>query len=146
MSAHILFIRYNNLNQSIIDNYDLKLHITRTTNKGIYKGFIHVPQLAPSTTLRNNAIYKWKKLKFNKEEEHIMKNGKTGTWFDIYEIHFQHEMNTRTDFIKAYTRLKYHLDHGKSILAVCYCDNAYRCHRSLIHNKLLEDGYNSILQ
>lgn len=145
MSGQIRFCKYSDLNQSIVEDYDLKLHITRTTKKGIYKGFIHVPQLSPSTQLRDNAIYKWKKLKFNKEELYIMKNGKTGTWFDIYEIQFQKEMDSRSDFIKAYNRLKHHLDNGVNILAVCYCDDAYKCHRSLIHNRLILEGYNSIL-
>lgn len=145
MLGHIRFSSYSNLNQSLVNDYDLKLHITRTTNKGIYKGFIHVPQLSPSTKLRDIAIYRWKKLKFNKKELDIMKNGKTGTWFDIYEIQFETEMDSRADFMKAYNRLKYHLDNGVNILAVCYCDDAYKCHRSLIHNKLISEGYNSIL-
>lgn len=145
MTGHIKFMKFNDLNQDIIQNYDLKLHITRTTKKGIYKGFIHVPQLSPSKELRDMAIYRWKKLKFNKDELDIMKNGKSGTWFDIYEIYFKKEMDSRKDFLKAYIRLKQHLDNGVNILAVCYCEDAYKCHRSLIHNQLITEGYKSIL-
>lgn len=145
MSGHIRFMKFSDLNQDIIKDYDLKLHITRTTQKGIYRGFIHVPQLSPSKELRDNAIYRWKKLKFNKQELEIMRNGNSGTWFDIYQIYFEKEMDSRIDFIKAYNRLKYHLDNGVNILAVCYCEDAYRCHRSLIYNRLISEGYNSIL-
>lgn len=145
MSGQITFMKFSDLSNEIIDNYDLKLHITRTTNKGIYKGFIHVPQLSPSEQLRNTAIYRWKKLKFNKSELNIMKDGKSGTWFDIYEIEFKKEMNQRNDFIKAYNRLKFHLDNGVNILAVCYCNDPLKCHKSLIHDKLVSEGYPSIL-
>lgn len=145
MKGQITFISFSNLDSIDLSIYDLKLHITRTINRGIYKDFIHVPQLSPSRELRDKAIYKWKKLKFTNQELSIMKEGKSGTWFDIYEIAFINEMNTRNDFSKAYNRIKFHLDNGLNIVAVCYCEDSYKCHRSLIHSKLITEGYNSIL-
>lgn len=145
MKGHIRFMCFDELTLEITTQYELKLHITRDINQGIRRGFIHSPQLSPTTKLRNVAIYKWKKLNFTPKELEIMKNGETGTWFDLYTIEFKKEMQNRNDFIKAYNRLKFHLDNGVDILAVCYCRDPYKCHRSLIHNKLLEDGYKSIL-
>lgn len=145
MRGHIRFMCFYDLTSEITSEYELKLHITRDINQGIRRGFIHSPQLSPTTKLRNTAIYKWKKLIFTHQELDIMKNGKTGTWFDLYTIEFEKEMQNRSDFIKAYNRLKFHLDNGVNILAVCYCKDLYKCHTSLIHNRLIADGYKSIL-
>lgn len=144
--GEVLFTSYESLTPELISNYDIKLHITRDVNKGIRRDFIHVPQLSPSRELRNKAIYKWKKLKFTNKEIEFLKNSPTGTWFDLYEPEFQKQMNTDLDFQKCFNRIKEHLDNGKKIIAVCYCVDKYKCHRKIIHEQLIKEGYNSILQ
>ena len=143
MKGKIVFTCFDEINKELLDKYDIKLHITRYINKGIYRDCIHVPQLAPSESLFSVTMKRWKKLNFTKDELDIIKNGETGTWFDLYKEAFIKEMNTRIDFKKNYNRLKEHLDNGKNIIAICYCSDYKRCHRYLIHQALLEDGYNS---
>ena len=113
-------------------------------DKGLLKDFIHVPQLAPSNELFNKTMYKWKKLKFTKKEREIIKSGKTGTWLDLYVPEFNSEMNTREDFIKCYNKIKEHLNNGKNIIAVCYCEDKDKCHRKIISDRLKSEGFNSI--
>lgn len=146
MKGHIRFMCFYDLTPEITQNYEIKLHITRDINQGMRRGFVHVPHLSPSTSLRNKAIYKWKKLIFTKEEQELLKNGETGTWFDLYKPKFKSEMNTSNDFKKAYNRIKFHLDNGTNILAVCYCRDPYKCHRYIIHEDLINEGYTSILE
>lgn len=126
------------------DDFDIKLHITRHKNKGILKDFTHVPQLAPSNELFNKTMYRWKKLKFTKKEQEIIKSGETGTWLDLYIPEFNNEMDTREDFIKCYNRIKEHLINGKNIIAVCYCEDKDKCHRKIISDRLKSEGFNSI--
>lgn len=125
------------------DDFDIKLHITRHKNKGLLKDFIHVPQLAPSNELFNKTMYKWKKLKFTDKEREIIKSGETGTWLDLYVPEFNNEMDTREDFIKCYNRIKEHLNNGKNIIAVCYCEDKDKCHRKIISDRLKSEGFNS---
>lgn len=128
------------------NEFDIKLHITRHVNKGILKDFIHVPQLAPSNELFNKTMYKWKKLKFTNEELEIMKSGKTGTWLDLYIPEFNKEMDNREDFIKCFNRIKEHLNNRKNIIAVCYCEDKDRCHRKIISDRLISEGFDSICE
>lgn len=131
-----------------MDLFDIKLQIVLSTKKGLLigKGFIHVPQLAPSEKLFNDAIYKWKKLKFTKKEKEEMIKGNTHTWWDLFEQRFIKESNERIDFKRAYKRLREHLDSGKNIILVCYCDNVKHCHRSIEGEMLVRDGYKVIFE
>ena len=126
------------------NDFDIKLHITRHKNKGLLTDFIHVPQLSPSNELFNKTMYRWKKLKFTEKEQEIIKSGETGTWLDLYIPEFNNEMDNREDFIKCYNRIKEHLNNGKNIIAVCYCEDKDKCHRKIISDKLVSEGYNSI--
>lgn len=145
--AKILFCSTSDIfEMEDIDQYDVKLQITRYTNKGLLTGFIQATGLAPSMELLNKTNHKWKKSQFTNAEREIMKTGKTRTWWDLYEIEFENEMNTRTDFQKNYNRLKELLDQGKNIIAACYCTEYEKCHRSLIAKRLKAEGYNVILQ
>ena len=145
IKGKILFTSFEDARKTIKDNeeFDIKLHITRHKNKGMLKDFIHVPQLAPSTELFNKTMYKWKKLKFTAKEKETMKNGKTGTWLDLYVPEFNNEMNTREDFIKCYNRIKELLNDNKNIIAICYCEDKNRCHRKIISDRLSLEGFNS---
>lgn len=140
----ILFTSFSDLDNVDISEYTKRLHITLYINKGKKIDFVHVPHLAPSESLFKNAMYKWQKLRFSKEEKEKMANGKTGTWFDLYEETFIKETNRR-DFKRAYNRLKELLDKGINIVAVCYCSNYRYCHRSIIAKMLKDEGYNVIL-
>lgn len=143
MQGSIDFVSFDDLDNLDLNKYDIKLHITLHTNKGIREGFIHCPQLAPSKALFNQTMYKWKKFKFGKNELKFLESGKTRTWFDLYEIAFNHEIENRVDMIKAINKLEYHLKSGKRILACCYCIDKFKCHRILLHSNLLSKGYNS---
>lgn len=124
-----------------VSAYDVKLQIVLSIKKGLLRGFTHVPHLAPSEDLYNIAMYKWKKLKFKKEEKEKMARGETGTWWDLYKERFISETKTRVDFRRAYKRLKQCLDNGDNVILVCFCENLQRCHRSIVGHMLEEDGY-----
>lgn len=145
-TGYIRFTSFENarsMQDDIEEIFDIKLHITLHQNKGLLKDFIPVPQLAPSKELFNKTMYKWKKLKFTNEERNIIKNGKTGTWVDLYEPAFIEEMNIREDFKKNYNRIKEHLKNGKKIIAVCYCEDENKCHRKIISDSLKAEGFDS---
>lgn len=141
----ILFTSFYDLDETDISEYEKKLHITLYTNKGKKVDFIHVPGLAPSESLFKNAMYRWQKLRFSKEEKEKLYNGKTGTWFDLYEEVFIKETN-RKNFKIAYNRLKELLDQGVNIVAVCYCRDYRFCHRSILAKMLKDEGYEVILR
>lgn len=143
--GEILFTSFESLETMDISKYDIKLQITLYTNKGLYSDFIQVPQLAPSKELFAKTMYRWKKVRFTKDEWKYMSEGTTGTWFDLYTRDFLYETSKRCDFKKAYNRLKEHLNNGKNIIAICYCSDYNYCHRSIIANMLIKDGYKVIL-
>lgn len=142
----ILFTSYNSVDDLDLSDYSVKLQIVRYTTKGIRAGFTHVPHLSPSEELFKKTMYGWKKLKFSQLEREKMYNGKTGTWYDLYEEDFIKETKTRVDFKIGYNRLKYYLDNGQNIVAICYCEDKNRCHRSIIAKMLIDEGYNVILK
>jgi Uncharacterized conserved protein len=129
-----------------LDKFDIKLQIVLSIKQGLKTGFIHVPHLAPSEGLYSVTMYKWKKLKFTKEEKERMRVGETGTWWDLYKERFIKEANESDKFKRAYKRLKEHLDSGRNIILICYCDDVTRCHRSIIGEMLVNDGYNVIFE
>lgn len=137
------FENARNIQSELDELFDIKLHITLYQNKGILKGFIAVPQLAPSKKLFDKTMYRWKKLKFTDAERELLKNGETGTWMDLYKAEFIEEMNTREDFKKAYARIKQHLKNNKRIIAICYCDDEDKCHRKIVSDSLKSEGFDS---
>ena len=142
----ILFCSTEDVFEEELDKYPVRLQITRYTKRGILTGFTHVNHLAPSESLLNQTNHKWKKLKYTEEERLLMKQGPTGTWWDLYVVRFEQEMQERLDFQAAYARLKELLDADTNIVCVCYCDNLHRCHRSLIAKRLQQEGYTVILK
>lgn len=146
LKGTILFTSYDSIDNLDLSDYEIKLQIVRFTSKGIKEGFTHVPHLSPSENLFRKTMYGWKKLKFTQKEKEKMINGKTGTWFDLYEEEFIRETKSRVDFKIGYDRLKYYLDNGKNIVAICYCDDKNKCHRSIIAQMLKNEGYNVILK
>lgn len=142
----ILFTSYNNVEELDISDYSIKLQIVRFTKKGIKHGFKHIPDLAPSEKLFQKAMYSWQKLKYTKDELEYMRHGKTGTWFDLYERDFYEEKKKDKKFKVAYDRLKYYLDRGVNIIAICYCEDFHKCHRFLIAKMLKDEGYTVILE
>lgn len=146
MKGKILFCSTEDVFNYNLDEYPIKIQITRYTKKGLLTGFIHAPGLSPSEDLLNKTNNKWKKLIFTDFEKEKMKKGATGTWWDLYKEIFSLEMNMRYDFILNYLRLKEHLDNGNNIIACCYCKEPNKCHRSLIANALKQDGYDVILK
>ena len=147
MKGKILFTSKNDADCINLDEYDIKLQIVRYINKGLKKDFIHVEQLSPSEELFSRTMYKWKKLIFTqKEKDYMFNKGLTHSWWDLYEYKFNKEIDEEVAFIKAYNRLKEHLDNGKSIIAICYCEDFRRCHRRLIAERLIKEGYEVILR
>lgn len=164
MNGKITFMSYEDALKLNQEKFDIKLQIVRFTKKGLINGFIHVPQLAPSEKLFKQTMYKWKKNNFSKVEYDFLRNGKTGTWFDLYEVAFLKELGIKIDLeieknipflkntfpvqdlIKSYNRIKEHLNNGKNIVAVCYCENYKKCHRYIIANQLIKDGYTVIIK
>lgn len=143
--GNILFASYNSIDEINLSKYNIKIQIVRCTSKGVKSGFIHVPHLSPSENLFKKTMYSWKKLKFSKEELCKMRQGKTGTWFDLYEEKFIKETKIRKDFKMGYNRLKYYLNNGVNIIAICYCDDKNKCHRSILASMLKKEGYEVIL-
>lgn len=141
MRGYVQLASFNDLDNYNLDKFKIKLQIVLSTKKGIKIDFIHVPHLAPSSNLYRNTMYKWKKLKFSQEEKEKMSKGKTGTWFDLYEEKFIEDSKVRNDFKRAYNRLKEHLEEGRNIILVCYCEDVYKCHRRIIGDMLVKDGY-----
>lgn len=141
MKGYVQLCSFEEAGNLNLDNFNVKLQIVLSIKKGLRTGFVHVPHLAPSKKLYNDAMYRWKKLKFTKEEKEKLSKGKTGTWWDLYEKRFVIEAKTRADFKIAYKRLKEHLDNGNNIILICYCEDGYRCHRSIVGNLLENDGY-----
>lgn len=146
MKGHILFTSYEEIDNEDLSNYEIKLQIIRSINKGLKKDFQHKPALSPSLALLNKTMYKWKKLIFNNEERQLLRIGKTKTWFDLYEIAFLKEKRVDTEFINALNQVKKDLDLGKNIVAICYCEDFDKCHRKLIAKMLSNEGYTVILK
>ncbi len=147
MKSKILFCSTSDIfEMEDIDGYEVKLQITRYINKGLLTNFIQATGLAPSEILLNRTNRNWKKGIFTTEERKQMDIGETHTWWDLYKPLFQKEMEERKDFKANYQRLKQLLDEGKNIVAVCYCKDYDKCHRSIIAEKLKREGYNVILR
>lgn len=146
MTGKILFCSTSDIfEMENIDEYDVKLQITRYTNKGLMTGFTNAKGLSPTEELLNKTNHKWKKGIFTSEERKKMENGKTHTWWDLYVEQFQIQMK-QAECIANYNRLKQLLDEGKNIIAVCYCREYDKCHRSIIAYNLKADGYKVILR
>lgn len=145
MKGKILFCSTNDVFEQNLEEYSIKLQITRYTNKGLLTGFIHAPGLSPSEDLLNKTNHKWKKLIFTDFEKEKMSKGKTGTWWDLYVEIFSLEMSMDINFIMNYLRIKEHLNNGKNIIACCYCREYEKCHRSLIAKSLKEEGFEVVL-
>lgn len=146
MKGKILITNYDLVETHNLLKYETKLQIVFSAKKGLKKGFIHVPHLAPSEQLFHKALCHWKKLKFSVQEMEEMKYGRTKTWFDLYERQFILEANNRKDFQLAYKKVKKLLDHGTNVVLICYCEDVNRCHRRIIANMFRVDGYTVILE
>ena len=146
MKGKILFCSKEDVFEQNLDEFQVKLQITRYTKKGLLTGFIHAPGLSPSEDLLNKTNHKWKKLIFTEFEQEKMTKGKTKTWWDLYTEQFELEMSMNPEFIFNYCRLKEHLNNGNNIIACCYCDDYMKCHRSLIAKQLKAEGYEVILK
>lgn len=78
------------------------------------KGFLHVPDLAPSEKLLENA----------KKDREISPN-----WKKTLEEGYIHEMGEKAYLID---RLEEHLQNGKNVLLCCYCKKESDCHRGIL--------------
>ena len=101
---------------------DIRLLITRVPKK--LKGWVHVPELAPSPYLFRKAI-QWKK---------------EGLWLQKwpeYESQFFKEMNqpTANRYIE---RLVQRIKEGKTLALSCFCVDEKHCHRSLVKQVVLQ--------
>jgi len=134
------------LNELKKESFDKKYCITLFTNKGLYPEFIQRKDLAPSLELYNKTFKRWKKMKFTSEEWMILKNGKTHTWFDLYEEKFLEEMESRIDMKKALNEICEDLKENKKIICYCYCDNVNFCHRKILANFFKTKNFNVILK
>lgn len=125
------------------NSYDKKLFIVREPGKVDYEryGMVHVPELSPSPKLFSTYHTRWKNGHFIGAEKHIIENGKTKTWFDLYELQFIREMEHSEDMINSLIRIEELLNEGINILLVCFCPNLDNCHRKLIGERIKEKGY-----
>lgn len=141
----ILFCSMDDALEKLKEPFDEKYCITISSNKGLLYGFSQRPDLAPSSELYYKTFYSWKKLKFTEEELGEMSEGKTHTWFDLYEKRFLQEMKTRKDMRKALSELEDSLRKGKNIICYCYCSDCNKCHRKLLYQYFNELGYQAEL-
>lgn len=147
MQGYILFCSTSDVYElENINSFDVRLQITRYIKKGLLTNFIQATGLAPSEKLLNKTNLQWKKGMFTFDEKEQMKIGETHTWWDLYKPAFLKEIETRKDFQANYKRLKQLLDEGKNIIAVCYCKEYDKCHRSIIAYNLIKEGYKVILK
>lgn len=126
--------------------YDKKYCIAISYNKGLLRGFKHLPSLAPSSDLYKKTFYKWKKLIFSSEEKIKMANGKTHTWFDLYEEKFLLEMLNRKDMKESLQEFEQALLNNENIICYCYCEDFYKCHRSILAKYFIDKGYEVVLK
>ena len=140
MIGEIVFTHYDNVDNLDTSTFNYKLQIVRYTNKGLKQDFMHFPALAPSEKLYNRTMRKWKRLKFTPEEKQKMANGKTGTWFDLYEEAYREEKKCDLAFIGAFQQILNSVKQGQSFLLICYCENHERCHRKVVADMFAEAG------
>ena len=140
MAGKIVFSSYERVDELDLSDYQYKLQIVRYPTKGIKPDFMHFPALAPSEDLFNRTKRRWKQLKFTKEEKSFMATGKTGTWFDLYEVSFIHEKKRDLAFMGAFHQILNSVQHGDSFLIICYCENHERCHRKVVADMFEEAG------
>ena len=140
MIGEVVFTSYDKVNELNLERFDYKLQIVRYTNNGLKEGFLHFPTFSPSEKLFNKTMRGWKRLKFTKSEKEFMANGKTGTWFDLYEAHFFQEKSFDKSFKEAIQAVITEVNQGKRFLMICYCENLERCHRKLVADMLQEAG------
>lgn len=98
---------------------DISYFIVLYPGKTKLKGFLHVPELAPSADLLGWAL--------------AHKN--TENWFDVYTQRFNDEMKTRPGLRDAVNRLE-KITRTKNVLVSCFCDDVNLCHRGLIADEL----------
>lgn len=105
-----------------LTQYEVKLFIVRHPGKVMQslseKGFVHVPELAPSKELLQ------KSMKDRKISPH---------WKKTLEEGYISEL---TDSLKFIDRIEEHLLNGRNVLLCCYCKEETDCHRFLLKNIL----------
>lgn len=101
-----------------LDQYDVKLFIARHAGKVMQslssKGFVHVPELAPSAEL----------IKRSMQDRKISVH-----WKKTLEEGYITEISSSVKYID---RIETHLLNGKNVLLCCYCKEETDCHRKLI--------------
>lgn len=122
--------------------FDILLHITRYTKKGVHVGFLHVPQLAPSQSLFSKTNNVWKKFKMSQDDAKYLRNIKSNDWFDLYKRDYLYQIKNDKEMQRYIARVMQRLDEGKNIMMVCYCEDYHRCHRSILGEYIREKGYN----
>lgn len=105
-----------------LDQYDVKLFIARHAGKVMQslssKGFVHVPELAPSAEL----------IKRSMQDRKISVH-----WKKTLEEGYITEISSSVKYID---RIETHLLDGKNVLLCCYCKEDSDCHRSMLKNIL----------
>ena len=105
------------------DKADTKYFIVLHPGKVKLKGFVHMPELAPSQDL-------WAWTMMHKNEE---------GWFSIYTKKFCNDMKNRPGLRDAIDRLEKKA-RDNDVLVVCFCPDVNVCHRGLIADELARRG------
>lgn len=140
MKGEVVFTSYSKAGELDLSKFDYRLQIVRYTTKGLKAHFHHFPAFSPSERLFNKTKRHWKRLKFTAKEKEIMAKGKTGTWFDLYEIHFVQEKAQDKLFQEGLQALIQEINQGKNFLMICYCEDLDRCHRKVVADIFKEAG------
>jgi uncharacterized protein YeaO (DUF488 family) len=119
-SGHIVLCSIRRLVQA-----DVRLFIARIPPARLPQGWVHVPQLAPSTEL----FYQYRGW------------ARTGQWpamWPEYERRFKEEMPAMRRFLD---RVEEHLQAGRSVALACYCEYSRHCHRGILGEYFHAKGY-----
>lgn len=122
---------------------DIKLFIVRRPVNGIPLGFIHIPDLSPSTDLFRDTK-RWKNGEYTKSEEKYLHSLNvdisSSSWWYLYEPRFKEEL--MSDKVEAiFDRIK-EVSRDKNIWIFCYCKDLERCHRFIVGKELSKRGIN----
>ena len=116
----VTFASVHDMNK--IQNDTTKICIARKYIEGSDE---HMIELAPSY-----GLFSW-----------YLQNKDNKGWFKTYKETFISDAKQSYSFNNKYNEIKDRLNSGENIALLCFCKDINLCHRSIIKEKLVKDGY-----